>query len=199
MAIERMPITPEVLTWARERLGYSIEALAQKRPDFKNIGEWEKGDSKPTYRQLELLAKELWVPVAIFFFPEPPLLPDIEGTFRTLGAEQFAEIPPRIRKLLFKARAFQAGLAELNDGRNPARPLITRELRFTSDASVTSIAAQVRELLGVSLADQFSWSDDDTALKAWRRHFITSASRYSKMPFVRKVTVDFVYTMKNFR
>lgn len=171
MAKERMPITPEVVTWARERLGYSPEALAQKRPELKKIAEWETGESRPTYRQLESLARELWVPVAIFFFPEPPDLPRIEETFRTLSAEQFAEIPPRIRILLHRARAFQIGLGELNDGRNPARQIVTRDLSLNVNDSVPFIARQVREFLGVSLADQYNWPDASTALKAWRTTF----------------------------
>ncbi len=171
MATERMPITREVLTWARERLGYTQEALAKKRSEFRKIAAWESGDSKPTYRQLELLAKDLWVPVAIFFFPEPPQIPEIEKSFRTIGSEQFAEIPPRVRLLLHKARAFQVGLAELNEGQNPARRMLTRELAFSPDDNTTDMATQVREILGISLDDQFAWSDADTALKSWRKAF----------------------------
>ena len=171
MSIERMSITKEVVTRARERLGYSRNALAQKRPEFKKLAEWESGESKPTYRQLELLAKELWVPVAIFFFPEPPQFPDVEETFRTMGSEQFAEVPPRIRLLLRKARAFQIGLAELNDGKNPAGRILTRELTFSVDNSINSMAAQLREAIGVTHSDQFDWHDDATALKSWRKAF----------------------------
>ena len=171
MAVERMPITREVLTRARERLGYTQEALAKKRSEFKRIAEWESGKSKPTYRQLELLAKDLWVPVAIFFFPEPPQFPEIAKSFRTIGSEQFAEIPPRIRLLLHKARAFQVGLAELNEDKNPARRMLTKELAFSFDDEITDKAAQVREILGISLVDQFEWPDEVTALKSWRRAF----------------------------
>ncbi|MCY4071675.1 MAG: ImmA/IrrE family metallo-endopeptidase [Chloroflexi bacterium] len=171
MAADKMPITPDVVTWARERLGYSLEELAQKRPEFKKIAEWESGDSRPTYRQLESLAKVLTVPVAIFFFPAPPDLPRIEETFRTLSAEQFAEIPPRIRVLLHKARAFQIGLGELNDGRNPAHQIVTRDLSLSINDPVSFIVRQVREFLGVSLADQFKWPDAGSALKAWRTTF----------------------------
>lgn len=171
MAIERMPITPEVVTWARERLGYTLDALIAKRNEFKRVAEWESGKSRPTYRQLEILAKELWLPVAVFFFPEPPETPKIEETFRSLGSEQFAEIPPSIRKLLYKARAFQIGLAELNDGRNPARNIITRDLKISLDDPLTLTARQVREYLGVSLADQSNWPDVGAALKAWRTAF----------------------------
>lgn len=171
MAIERMPITPEVLTWARERLGYTLDALAVKRKDFRKVAEWERGDSRPTYRQLELLAKQLSVPVAIFFFPEPPDIPDIKETFRTLSAAQFAEVPPRIRKLMHKARAFQLGLAELNDGRNPARKMVTRDLSLGVGDSVVYMAQQVRDYIGVSLSDQFKWTNPHVALKTWRKTF----------------------------
>ena len=131
----------------------------------------ESGKSRPTYRQLEILAKELWLPVAVFFFPEPPETPKIEESFRTLGSEQLDEIPPRIRILLHKARAFQIGLAELNDGRNPARKIITRDLKMCLDDPLTLTARQIREYLGESLADQFSWRDVDAALTAWRTAF----------------------------
>ena len=164
-------LRPEVVTWARERLGYTLDALAVKRKDFKKIAEWESGESRPTYRQLESLAKQLSVPVAIFFFPEPPDVPNIEETFRTLTAAQFAEIPPRIRKLMYKARAFQIGLAELNDGWNPARHIATRDLRISVQDPVSFSARQVRNFLGVSLGDQFKWPNASAALQAWRAAF----------------------------
>lgn len=169
MAIERMPITPEVVTWARERLGYSQEALAAKRKDFKKVAEWESGESRPTYRQLEKLAQDLWLPVAVFFFPEPPETPKIEETFRTLGSEQFDEIPPKIRLLLHKARGFQIGLDELNDGRNPAPKQIVRDLPLQPKGDIDAAAARIREYLSISLDSQFGWKSEDEALKAWRR------------------------------
>lgn len=166
MAIERMPITPEVVAWARERAGFG---LADAKKTFPKIAEWESGEAAPTYHQLEKLADKFKVPVAVFFFPEPPNLPPIEETFRTLGPAQFDEIPPQIRLLLRKARAFQIGLDELNQGRNPAERLITRDLSFGLDDPVESIAAQARDYLDVSFEEQFKWKDDDSALKAWRK------------------------------
>lgn len=166
MAIERMPINPDIVVWARERARFE---LGDVKKDFPKIAEWESGDAMPTYHQLEKLADKFKVPVAVFFFPEPPELPPIEETFRTLGPTQFDEIPPQIRLLLRKARAFQIGLDELNQGRNPAGQLITRDLNFGLTDSVESIAAQVRDYLGVSFEEQFKWKDDDSALKAWRQ------------------------------
>ena len=168
MAVERMPITPEIVTWARERLGYTLDALAVKRKDFRKVAEWERGESRPTYRQLEKLAKELWLPVAVFFFPEPPETPKIEETFRTLGSEQFDEIPPRIRKLLYKARAFQVGLSELSDARDPTHNHIVRDLKLDVVEELSTAARRVRDYLGITLEHQFNWNDDDEALKNWR-------------------------------
>ena len=168
MAAERMPITPAVLTWARERAGYELDELAAKRNQFKRIAAWERGEPGPTYRQLELLAKDLWLPIAVFFFPEPPDLPPIEKTFRTLGSAQFGEIPPLVRLLLYKARAFQNGLFELNQGRNPADRHIIRDMTSGNGESIISPAARIRDFLGVSLDEQFKWSNEDTALKTWR-------------------------------
>lgn len=168
MTVERMPITPEVVTWARERLGYTLDALAVKRKDFKKIAEWESGESRPTYRQLEKLAKDLWLPVAVFFFPEPPETPKIEETFRTLGSEQFAEVPPSIRKLLHKARAFQVGLSELSDGRNAAHTQIIRDLRLDINEELSYASNRVRNYIGISLEHQFTWNSAEEALKIWR-------------------------------
>jgi len=166
MATERMPITPKVLTWAREHAGFKLDDAKKK---FPKIAEWESGTAAPTYGQLEGLSDKFKVPVAVFFFPEPPKLPPVEETFRTLEPAQLDEIPPRIRLLLRKARAFQIGLDELNQGRNPAERLITRGLSFRLTDPVESIAVQAREYLGVSFEEQFKWQDTDYALKAWRK------------------------------
>jgi Zn-dependent peptidase ImmA (M78 family) len=161
-----MPVTPEVVTWARERAGFSIDAAAA---DFRKIAEWEAGEALPSYPQLEKMAEKFKVPVAVFFFPAPPDLPPIEETFRTLGPEQIAEIPPRIRLLLRKARTFQIGLEELHGGRNPVERLITRDLEFRTTDRTEEIAAEVRAYLGVSMEQQFAWESAETALEEWRK------------------------------
>ncbi len=170
MASERMPITPEVVTWARERAGYKLEDLS-KKADFRKLAEWESGELGPTYRQLEKLADTFKIPLVAFFLPNPPDVEPIEGTFRTIGSEQFDEIPPPVRLLLHKARGFQIGLGELNAGHNPAEHLITRDLQIRDDEPLEGTAARIRDFIGVSLADQFDWPNTDSALKAWRSAF----------------------------
>ena len=108
------------------------------------------------------------MPVAVFFFPEPPNVPPISNSFRTLPNARFNELPHEIRFLLRKAKVFQINLSELNDGENPAEQFILRDLRFTKDMDVPTMARRVRSYLEVSFETQMGWPDSDTAFKAWR-------------------------------
>lgn len=166
MPKEQIPINPGLVTWARERAGLTLDEAAQT---FKRIAEWERGESFPTYAQLEQLSDSFKLPIAVFFFPTPPNVPPIQETFRTLPDTEFVLLPSRIRLLLRKAKALQLNLFELTQGRNPAPRLITRDLAFATNAAVGRMAADVRAYLGVSIEQQTGWADDDVALKAWRR------------------------------
>ena len=166
MAGEQIHVTPAVITWARKRAGFSV---AEARESFKKIEAWEDGNSFPTYPQLEQLADKFKIPIAVFFFPAPPDVPPIRESFRTLPEPQFEEIPREVRLLLRKAKALQLNLAELNDGRNPAQRLITRDLSFATRVSINDMGRQVREYLGVTLEEQCAWSTNVEALENWRQ------------------------------
>jgi Zn-dependent peptidase ImmA (M78 family)/transcriptional regulator with XRE-family HTH domain len=163
---EGIAVNGDVITWARERAGLSPEEAAHK---FPKIAAWETGTASPSYPQLESMADEFRIPVAVFFFPERPNVPRIEESFRTLPDTEFVRLPRRIQFLLRKAKAFQVGLYELTQGRNPAERLITRDLEFTVRMSPNTMAARVRDYLGVSLAQQTAWRNGDEALKEWRQ------------------------------
>jgi len=165
MPNEPLPVTPAVITWAREREGLSLDDL---RGAFVNIEVWENGEGGPTYPQLERLSERLKVPVAAFFFPAPPALPPISESFRTLPQAEFDQIPPRIHRLLRKARAFQLNLQELSDGRNPSNRPIVRQLEIGANENVIDIARRVRDFLGVAFAVQTAWRSVDEALSNWR-------------------------------
>lgn len=164
MAVERLTITPSVITWARKRAGLSLD----EAKNFGRIDEWESGASSPTYAQIEALASALKVPVAVFFFPEPPDLPDIAQSFRTLPDVEFEKIPSRMRLLVRKAKAFQLNLADLTAERNPADRHIIKDLKLSTSESVADAAERVRTYLGVTLDAQQDYQTDDDALKAWR-------------------------------
>ncbi|MDY0870367.1 ImmA/IrrE family metallo-endopeptidase [Dongia rigui] len=168
MANEGLPINPEIVTWARKRAGLSLD---DARTKFRRIQEWEEGTSSPTYPQLELLSDALKIPVAVFFFPDPPPVPRIEETFRTLPEADVEQLPKTIRMLLRKAKALQLNLIEMTSGQNPAKRIITNDLSFAPEVSIADMARSVRDYLGVSIQEQVTWPDADTALKKWRDVF----------------------------
>ncbi len=166
MRREQIPVTGSVITWARERAGFTLEEATEK---FAKIAAWEAGESFPTYPQLERLADAFKLPIAVFFFPDPPDLPPINESFRTLPAGEFEQIPKRVRYLLRKAQALQLNLSELCQGQNPAQRLITRDLEFPINIQVEVMARHVRDYIGVSLEEQCAWDTDEDALKNWRQ------------------------------
>lgn len=165
MTRERIPITPEVLRWARERARFSIDEV---RAEFRDIEAWEQGEAFPTYPQLERLSEAFKVPVAVFFFPEPPDVPPLRESFRILPDAQFDALPREVRFLLRKAKALQINLAELNDGQNPAEQFILRDISFTPDMDIPVMARRLRAYLDVPLNVQTSWADSEAAFDAWR-------------------------------
>lgn len=165
---EALPVTPAVIQWARTRAGFSLEDAARH---FKKIAAWEEGKASPTYVQLEQMAEKFKCPVAMFFFPEPPAVPSVETSFRTLLPEVFGKIPRTVKAFMRKAQSMQINLAELNDGRNPAKQLITRDLKLSTDMPASTVAARIREYLGVSLELQQKWPNAEDALEQWRDVF----------------------------
>src|SRR5437870_13863525 len=100
-------INPNVLVWARKRSGHSIEDVAASfKKDAKEIESWEKGDTAPTYVQLEKLAYVLYKrPIALFFFPEVPKEADPEKSFRTLPESEIADMAPDTHHKIREAKA----------------------------------------------------------------------------------------------
>lgn len=65
----RVDVKPELLRWARERADTRVESLIGKFPKYR---QWESGEIKPTYKQLENFAKAVHVGIGYFFSSEPP-------------------------------------------------------------------------------------------------------------------------------
>ena len=166
MKRETLPANPAVIRWARERAGFTIE---EARKTLKSIERWETGLASPSYAQLESMSDKFKIPVAVFFFPTPPNVPSIAETFRTLPEQEFEQMPPRIRLLLRKAKAYQLNLIELTGGANPAPRHIIHDIAFRENISIAAAARRVRRYLEVPIDEQSKWSNDDVALEKWRR------------------------------
>lgn len=171
---DAMPINGEVLKWARESAGLTIDEVIQKinrkRITYDVIASWEKGTETPTYSQLERLAYEVYKrPLAIFFFPEPPEEITVKQSFRTLPEYEIQSMPVKMRFLLRKAQSFQLNLYDLYDGTNPSEKKITRDLEFSLDIPVQEIGKKIREYLSINIETQTSFGNPENAFKEWRK------------------------------
>lgn len=77
----RVDVSASVLRWALSRL----KDMGKINRRFPKIHEWLSGESKPTLRQLEALARATFTPLGYFFLPEPPLEQLTVPYFRTIG------------------------------------------------------------------------------------------------------------------
>jgi Zn-dependent peptidase ImmA (M78 family) len=183
MAEKLTGVNPKILKWARERARCSLESVAEK---LKKIEKWETGEDFPTYAQLEQLACVYKRPIALFFFPEPPIETEEQQEFRTLPAFEIENLETDTIFALREAKAMQLSLREINDGINPSVKKIFREISLDVNDNLTPVTQQVREYLNVTLSEQISWLDNDVALKNWRNHIEESGIFIFKRSFKQK-------------
>lgn len=169
----QISISPDILRWARESVHLTVEDVVtkfkRKKVTGKTIEAWESGTDTPSYIQLERLAYEIYKrPLAVFFFPEPPIEEPPENTFRTLPGFITNNLSSRIHFLLRKAKAMQINLQELFNGINPSHDLMQNDFEFSLETNITLAARSVREYLGISVSDQRKIKSNEEALKIWR-------------------------------
>ncbi|MDD3643487.1 MAG: ImmA/IrrE family metallo-endopeptidase [Candidatus Krumholzibacteria bacterium] len=150
-------IKPELLTWARERAGFATAALEAR---FPSLDAWEKGEKRPTLKQLERFAKVTHAPVGYLFLQEPPTervpIPD----FRTVENALIERPSPDLLDTVYVCQQRQEWYA------NFARSSGEDPLGFVGSARVTSdierTAADIRRLLGFDVEERRkmpTWTD----------------------------------------
>lgn len=163
----RAQVRPELIRWAREDAGYSVEEAAKKaRVAPERFAEWEEGTAQPTIRQLRLLANACRRPLAVFYLPEPPRRFQAMHDYRRLPGDVIEEASPALRLAIrsaFTRRAVALDLVSDLDERSPGF-----RLRAQTSEDPESVATRVRRALAVSLADQRAWASRYEALAAWR-------------------------------
>lgn len=162
-------VNPKIIQWARERARYSLESVAVKfKKDVSVIEKWESGEDFPTYSQLEKLAEIYKRPLALFFFPEPPLEAEEKQEFRTLPDFEIENLAADTIYALRQAKAMQLSLQEINNGINPSTKKIFQDIAVSSSDDLRRLAEQIRNYLNITLEEQLTWNDQETALKKWR-------------------------------
>jgi len=109
---------------------------------------------------------DAYVPLAIFFFPSPPNIDDPKGNFRRLPECELERFSHDTIQKIRIAQAYQDSLEELFSNSKPERMI--QEVFTPSNYSIEALSKKVRKYIGVSLSQQFSFQDNNSAFKAWR-------------------------------
>ncbi|MBK1699436.1 helix-turn-helix domain-containing protein [Thiococcus pfennigii] len=160
----RVTVKPDLLRWARERAGLPIEDLIGR---FPKLAAWERGESSPTFNQLEAFAKATHVPFGFLFLPEPPDLPMPIPDFRTLGSRQSGAISPDLLDTIYAMQRRQAWLRE-ERLEGDAEPLAVVGSARVSDEP-EAVGREMRRLLGLGdgwAARVRTWQEAVSALRA---------------------------------
>lgn len=147
--MNRVAVRPELLRWALDRSGMSVEGLAAK---FPRLAAWERGEAQPTLRQLEQFAKATYTPVGFLFLREPPVeevpIPD----FRTLPGAHRDRPSPDLLDTIYLCQQRQGWYREF------ARTMGEPALGFVGSAriedDVVATAAAMRRALGLDLQER---------------------------------------------
>lgn len=149
-------INPEVLAWARERAGVLPEELMKINRKYVD---WEMGNTRPTFRQAQTLAKKLHVPFGFLYLSEPPKEKPPTVDLRTLNDSHHHEFSLELRDVVADARRKQDWYREyLQEG--GADPLEFVGKYKDSDSAV-EVANDLTKTLGLSLSDRAGFSKDN--------------------------------------
>lgn len=166
VAMLRVDVKPDLLRWARERCGRSVDALSGR---FPRVAAWERGEARPTLKQIEDFAKATYTPVGYLFLDEPPTeavpIPDLRS-----GTGLHADHPsPNLLDMIYVCQQRQEWY------RDYARSLGEEPLDFVGSArtqdGIEAVAAAIRRRLGFDLEQRRLMPSWTGALS----HFIAQA------------------------
>ncbi len=168
MVSNTVPITAQVLVWARKEAGLTQKELADSaQVDVEGVQAWEAAESYPTKGQFSQLVKALKRPSALFFLPEPPVQAGMPTSLRSapsLGDHKLS--PEEIRQIRWARRLQEVMSWILKDQGS----FVVDLSQYRPDQNPVEIAISERLQSGISAAEQLAWMNASKALRSWRTH-----------------------------
>ena len=160
-------VNGKIIRWAREKYNMSQdEAASAIKVDLSRYINWEMGIEHPTYAKLKKISEVFHKPSAIFFFPEPPKLPEIKGDLRTLPNEIVGAFSKNIIIQFEKAQVYQLCLRELYGDKDS---LIAQRDTFPKDLG--KLCLFVRTQLEFSIDEQKARKNTKDVFEIFRDKF----------------------------
>jgi Zn-dependent peptidase ImmA (M78 family)/transcriptional regulator with XRE-family HTH domain len=161
-------VVPQVLIWARETAGLSLEAAAKRLGvSARRLSEFETGEREPTRNQIMAMSKRYYRPLVAFYLSTKPHDAERPQDFRSLpehpspGSE--ALVSALIRDVLSRQYLMKAALQELDEDQT---------LPFVGSARMAegadAIVASLQTLLGITREDFRAQNTVDAAFSLLR-------------------------------
>jgi len=155
--MNRVEVKPALLRWARDRAGLSVDTLAHR---FPKLDAWERGEARPTLKQVERYARATSTPVGFLFLQQPPVeqvpIPD----FRTAGNVRIGRPSPDLLDAVYLCQQRQEWYREFARSMGEERLELVGSARTTDD--VVAAATRIRHALGFDLDERQkmpTWTD----------------------------------------
>lgn len=162
-------VNPELLVWARESMGLTIEEVALKvKKDVEVVTKWESGEDRPTVAKLRDLARIYKRPLAIFYLSKPPKKFEPLNDYRRFPEQVDHQITPELKFAIREAFEKRELLLELSDSIDEDFQVFP--LKTGINDSPEDVALKIREFLNVKFETQNQLKDENSAFNYWRRY-----------------------------
>lgn len=173
----RVDVKSDLLLWACERSGRSVDALARQQ-SFSKLPAWISGEERPTLKQLERFAQATYTPFGFFFLPKPPEesvpIPDL----RTVGNQYRGHPSPDLLDTMYICQQRQEWYRDFARSMGEKAQPFVGSVSIKSD--VTEVARNIRHALGFNLEERREMPTWTEAL----RRFIQQADSFGILVMV---------------
>jgi Zn-dependent peptidase ImmA (M78 family)/DNA-binding XRE family transcriptional regulator len=160
-------VNPEILTWARETAGLTLEEAAKAiGVKVSSLQRLEEGDREPSYSQLNNMADKYRRPLLAFYLRIPPSQGDRGEDFRRAPGSKAEDFDPRLDALIRDVRARHDVVRSLLDDEEVGPiPFIGST---TIETPASDVAKNIRKTIGFDLAEFRKATDESAAFNYLR-------------------------------
>jgi Zn-dependent peptidase ImmA (M78 family)/DNA-binding XRE family transcriptional regulator len=164
-------ITPEMLKYARKRVGLSSDEVSRKinkQLTEKILLDWENGNLKPSISQMRKISKLYKLPLAAFFLSEVPEYFNVRSIpdKRMLDININMPLSYHMNLAILWADQTREIALELLDVSDHAVPIFEESIIISKD--LDSIANHIRDKIGISIDEQFQFKNSYDAFRKWK-------------------------------
>lgn len=157
MSVTRIHVDRNILIWAVERMGKTVDEYVMENPKFQ---QWIDGTKFPTFKNVEQFARKFYVPLGYMFLKTPPEEACPIPFFRNIDNQVHnVNVYDTVTEIQERQEWLSSYLRRIDVGKVGFVGL------FSIENSVQDVCDKIREILGVAHNWAFEYRSIDDALK----------------------------------